>query len=325
MGVAGRLAKALIPLALAVNVQSSLADVGTVHRIGYLSFATAAEDELLHVPFAKGLAEGGYIEGKNLVVERRFVPNDPSRIPGMLAELIALRVEVLVTVSTVASVAAKNTTSTVPIVAVSGDPVGAGLVTNLGRPGGNVTALTTLARGLAGKRLALLREIAPRTRQVAVVWNPDNHSARLQVTEVRAAATELGLRLHLVPIQRRDGVDRMLASFPRVDAIVLAEDPVIDLEQTRIGTFAIQNRLPMVCSYRLPDDDSCLLWYGPDLLAIVQRAGVYAGRILAGSKPGDLPVEQPTRFLLSINARTASALGIAIPPSLLAIADNVIR
>ena len=315
-----------IVLAATPYPSTSLAsDAGAVRRIGFL----ASENPPDHVPFAaafrKGLAEGGYIEGKNVIVERRYSVRDASPIPGLVAELMRLRAEVLVTDSTRAALAVRETTSTIPIVTISGDPLGAGLVASLGRPGGNVTAISTFGPGPAGKRLALLKEAVPTIRQVGMVWNPQNPTGHMQVKETRTAATHLGVGLQLVPIQPGDDVDRALAALPSVDAIIITEDPLLDGLRPRIGRFALRKRLPAVCSYRNPGDESCLLWYGPNILALYPRLGVYAAKILSGDNVSDLPVEQPMIFSLVINSRKAKALGLAVPQSLLAIADEVIH
>jgi putative ABC transport system substrate-binding protein len=321
-----RFGVAFLVLALIFGLRFAFAtDAGAVHRIGFLTRDAPAIHGPYAAAFGKGLAEGGYIEGRNVIVERRFTEFDPGAIQRLLAELMRLEVEVLVMDSTPAALAAKDATRTIPIVTLSGDPVAAGLVASLGRPGGNVTALTTMGPGIVGKRLALLKEIAPRTHRVGVLWNPDNQSGRLHLEGARAVAADLGLELHLVSVRRREDIDRVLGALAHVDAIMMAEDALVEALLPRVGTFAIQNRLPVLCSYRVPGDSSCLLWYGPDIFAMYQQLGLYTARVLDGSKPAELPVEQPTKLSFVINAKTARALGIAIPQSLQVMADDVIR
>jgi putative ABC transport system substrate-binding protein len=277
-----RLSSALVALALTVNVNLALAaDAGAVRRVGFLTIDTPAMHANYATAFAKGLAEGGYIEGKNVIIERRFAANDLRAFPSLLADLIGLNVEVLAADATPPALAAKQATRSIPIVAISGDPVGTGLVESLSHPGGNVTALASMGPNIIGKRLAFLKEIVPNATRVALLWNAGNPNSRIQLEEAQAPAAHLGLRLYPASLQRRDEIDRVLASLPRVDAIVLTDDAVFDSVLPRIQKVAVQNRLPLICYYKIPDDDSCLLWYGPDLVAIYQRLGVYAARISA--------------------------------------------
>jgi putative ABC transport system substrate-binding protein len=319
-----RLAFGFIALVLTGEAfSSSQAGAGTVRRIGYITTDPPAKHAPFDAAFRKGLAEGGYTEGKNVMIDRRY--GSPGAIESHVRDLIHLGVEVLVTDSTPNAVAAKEATQTLPIITISGDPVSAGLVASLRHPGGNVTAVSTLASGLASKRLTLLKELAPDTRRVAVFWVPHNPAHQFQIEETRAAAAHLGLSMQLIAVPGRDAIDRALASLTSVDALVVLEDTVLDFARPQVGRYALQKRLPFVCSYRNPDDESCLLWYGPNLIGLYERLGIYAARVLNGGTPAEIPVEQPTTFSLIINAKAAKALGIRVPASIMAITDEVLR
>jgi putative ABC transport system substrate-binding protein len=319
-----QLAIGVVTLVITLVVSSSLAaDPPSVRRIGYITIDPPREHGPMASAFSKGLAEGGYIEGKDVIVERRF--GTPGVTQALIADLMALKVEVLVADSTPAALAAMSATRTIPIIALSGDPVAAGLVASLPHPGGNVTGVSTLGSGLASKRLALLKEMAPSIRRVALLWAPHNRAHQFQIDETRKTAAQLGIVLQLVPVPRRDTVDQVLASIASVDAIIVLSDSVLDFIRPQIGRFALQKRLPVGCTWRVPDDENCLIWYGPSILRLHQRLGVYAARILSGAKPADLPVEQPTTFALVLNAKMAKAFGIPIPESLLVAADDVVR
>ena len=252
---------------------------------------------------------------------------DRDRLPGLASELIGLGVELLVVDGTQAALAAKGATRTIPIVvSVSADPVRAGLVASLARPGGNVTGMSLMSPGLAEKRLALLKEMAPRCDRVAVVFNPDNPASAFQLRDAQAAAPGLGLKVHPVPIQRPADIDRIGPSLAgRANAMLIGDDFVLDASRPQIGNLALRNRMPWICNYALPWDKICLMWYGPDLQDVFVRAGRLAARVLNGTKPQDLPVEQPTKFVFGINANTANSLGISVPQSLLLMADEVVR
>jgi putative tryptophan/tyrosine transport system substrate-binding protein len=319
---------ASLAIALAFGAHSlSVAEAGDTRRIGYLTLDSAA----VHAPFAaafrQGLRESGFSEGENTAIEWRFAAYNPAALPGLVSELVDLRVELLVADGTQAALAAKRATRTIPIVVpTSGDLVRAGLVASLAHPGGNLTGLTVMSTGLVGKRLALLKEMAPRIHRVAVLVNPDNPNCEFQLSEAQAEAPGLELQLYPVSIRRMEDINRLLASpSGRVDALFITDDFVLDGFRARIGAVALQNRLPWICGYPMPEDKIRLMSYGPDLLNMFRRAASYVTRILGGKQPADLPVEQPTRFVLRINAKTASDLGITIPRSLLASADEVVR
>ena len=317
----------LLALALVSGLLSLPAEAGQTFRIGYLSM----DPPSVHVPFAAafraGLRENGLIEGKDITIEWRFAANDPNVLPRLVSELLAVNPDLLVADATQAALATQRATHTIPIVVpTSGDLVRVGLVKSLAHPGGNLTGLTLMSPGLIGKRLAVLKEMAPHVRTVGVLFNPDNPAAEPQLKEAQAAVSQLELRLQPIPIRQPNDIDRLLSSYARrIDAVFVTDDPIMDDFRTSIGAMAIKNRLPSVCSYRMPEDRSCLMWYGPDLIGMYKRAATYVSKILNGTKPADLPVEQPAKLSLVINAKTAGDIGLAIPPSLLLSADEVVH
>ena len=316
-----------IALLLAVSPDVSPADEpGGLRRIGYLAVDPAATYKPFGGAFRDGLRDAGYVEGKNATILWRFAANDLEALAALASELVNAKVEVLVADSTPAALAAKQATGTIPIVAIAGDLVRAGLASSLARPGGNVTGFSLMSPELMGKRLAILKEMAPHISKVGVIVNPDNPSCTFQFNETQAAAPRLGLTVHRVPIRKPEEIQQSLRSVVgRIDALLLTDDPLFDDNRTAIGTFAIQNRLPSICNYPVPDDKTCLIWYGPDFLQVVRRAAGVAARILSGAKPADLPVEQPRDINLIINARTAQTLRLAIPQSLRMAATKVVH
>jgi putative ABC transport system substrate-binding protein len=303
-------------------------ETGRVRTIGYL----APDPPSLYTQFANafrmGLRDVGYIEGQNLQILWRFANNDATLLPTLASELVQLKVEVLVADGGAASLAAKQATTDIPIVvASSADLLGAGLVSSLAHPGGNLTGSQLMSPGLAGKRLSLLKEMAPKIHRVAVLVNPHNQGCKTQLEEAQAVAPLLRLQLSAVEIGRSDDFDTVLPSLiGRFDAIMVTDDQLLDDFRGEIGAYAIRGRMPSICGYRMPNEiPNCLMWYGSDLLSLFKRAGTFVSRILQGSKPGDLPVEQPTRFMFTVNAKTASAIGLSIPKAVLQAADDVVR
>jgi len=267
----------------------------------------------------------GYVEGQDIIIETRFAGERPERLPGLAAELVRLKVDVIVPMDPPAVWAAKKATGTIPIVMPNGvDPVGAGQVASLARPGGNITGLAMLTRELAGKRLELLKEVVPGVSRVAVLWNPAEPEEVIEWQEAQHAARTLGLQLHSLEVRGADDVDGALSAISkrRVDALYVAvfhrwRKPVIE--------FAARNRLPAMGGLRHIVDEGALISYGPNYDDLFRRAATYVDKILKGAKPADLPVEQPTRFELVINLKTAKALGLTIPQSVLIRADEVIQ
>jgi putative ABC transport system substrate-binding protein len=298
--------------------------------IGYLSPGSAAVGPLArHDAFQEGLRELGYVEGKNVAIAFRFAGGKFDRLAELAAELVELRVDVMVSVVTQASLAAKNATSTIPVVMVSvGDPVGSGLVASLAHPGTNVTGTSAMAAEVIGKSLELLKETVPNLSCVAVLWNPSNVVFQGQILEATEdAARKLALELQAFGVRGPDEFDIAFAAMTngRAGAVLVLPDPMLAFYQTRIIDLANQRRLPSMYGLRDHAAAGGLVAYGPDYAQIYRRAAAYVDKILKGAKPADLPVEQPTKFELVINMRTAKGLGLTIPPSILARADEVIE
>jgi putative ABC transport system substrate-binding protein len=274
------------------------------------------------------LRELGMIEGKNLIFEGRYAENDLDRLPALAAELVSLKVDVIVGVATLAPLAAKRATSTIPIVmAAAGDPVGSGLVASLARPGGNITGTSLMAPDLAGKRLELLTELLPGISRVAVLWNAANPYSALVFKETVGAARILGIELQSLEVRAPDDFDGALeaATGQHAAALITVEDPLTNSHRVKIAEFAAGKRLPTMAGLRIFADAGGLMSYGSNLDDIFRRSADYVGKILKGAKPSDLPVEQPTRFELVINLKSAKALGLTIPHSMLMLADEVIE
>jgi ABC-type uncharacterized transport system substrate-binding protein len=279
--------------------------------------------------FRQGLRELGYVEGQNFVIEYRSADGRPERFPDLATELVRLKVDVIVTRGTSAALGAKHVTDTIPIVmASSGDPVFAGLVTSLARPGANVTGLHLMTPAdLAGKRLQLLKEVIPGLLRVGVLLDSGDVYSRLMMKEIERVAHEIGVQLHSVDTRRPADFDRAFeaAILDRVDALITIEGVLTATDLSRIVDFAAMSRLPAIYGFREFVDAGGLMAYGTDLRDLFRRSATYVHRILQGTKPGDLPVEPPAKFELAINLKTAKALGLTIPPSLLRRADYVIQ
>jgi putative ABC transport system substrate-binding protein len=302
---------------------------GKVPRIGYLNASSAATATWAIEAFRQGLRELGHIEGHSILIEYRWGDGRFERLPALAAELARSQVDVIVAQNTVAALAAKNATSTIPIIFVTvGDPVGSGLVASLARPGGNVTGLSlfpTLA--ISGKQLELLKEAFPTLSQVAVLANPANPPTADLLTETERAARSLGLRLRVVQVREPNAFGDAFATMKseRVRALLVIADPLVSDNRGRIVAFAATNRLPAIYPYRTFVDVGGLMSYGVDQSDLSRRSATYVDRILKGAKPAELPIEQPTRLELVVNLKTAKALGLTIAPSLLRRADHVIQ
>ncbi len=313
----------LFALPLAAAAQPA----GKVHRIGFLGNSTAALEANLVGPFREGLRDLGYVEGRNIVIEYRWAEGKYERFPALIAELIALKVEVIVTAGTPASLAVKKANVSAPLVMIAvGDPVGAGLVASLARPGGNVTGLTSIAPDLEGKRLELLREVIPGVSHIAVLWNSGNPSQVIQEKEVQAAAQVLRMRVLSLGVRTPGEIESAFAVIvrERPGALLVLADRLFLHHRARIMDFAAKHGLPGVHAYRELVELGGLMSFGPSYAGMHRRAAYYVDRILKGSKPADLPVEQPAKFELVINLKKAKVLGLTIPPSLLSRADQVI-
>ena len=299
-----------------------------VYRIGFLGNSTAALEANLVGPFREGLRDLGYVEGRNIVIEFRWAEGKYERFPELIAELVALNVDVIVTAGTPAALAVKRAMVRVPLVmAAVGDPVGTGLVASLARPGGNFTGLTAIAPDLEGKRLELLREIVPKVSHVAFLVNPDNVLTVASEKQARAAAKVLLVDVQFVDVREDSHFDQAFDTIAkeRPDAFIVLADRVFLHNRARIVDFAARNRLPAVYPYRELVEAGGLVSFGPNYADMHRRAATYVDKILKGAKPGDLPVEQPTKFEFIINLKSAKALGFTIPPSLMLRADEVIQ
>jgi putative ABC transport system substrate-binding protein len=278
--------------------------------------------------FRQGLRDLGYTEGKNIVVEYRYADGKRDRLPELAGELVRLKVDVIVAISTLAALPAKKSTTTIPIVMVSGDPVGTGLVASLARPGDNVTGLTAFSPDLVGKRLELFKEVVPRPSRVAVLWDAAGPSKILEFREAETSAPALGLQLHSLEVRSpRPDLEGAFAaaSRVRVQGLLVLGNPLTQTYREQIVDMALKHRLPSMFDGRDFSEAGGLMSYGPNLSDLFRRAATFVDRILRGAKPADLPVEQPTKFELVVNLKTAKALGLTIPPSLLARADEVIQ
>jgi putative tryptophan/tyrosine transport system substrate-binding protein len=315
---------------LAAPLAAGAQQTGKVARIGYLHPNLAASPHLAEA-FRHGLRDLGYVEGRNVVIEYRDAAGKFERLAALAAELVALKVDVIVAPGTLAALAAKHATSGIPIVFPTlGDPVTDGLVTSLARPGGNLTGLSNLTPALTGKCLELLKRAIPAVSQVAILWQPGGFVERTkQDVRERAevAGRALGMRLQFVEARGPEDFDRAFLDMTRAHAgaVIVVTTAMFVQERRRLVGLAAQSRLPAVYGSRESVDVGGLISYGPNLADSFRRAATYVDRILKGAKPGDLPVEQPTKFELVINLKTAKALGLTIPPSLLARADQVIE
>jgi putative tryptophan/tyrosine transport system substrate-binding protein len=316
-------------LVLGLFAASSAADAQPARKIPRVGVLQAgAPPEPLVEAFREGLRDLGYVEGRNIVLEFRWAEGNIDRLPELAAELVGLRVDVIHTLSTPAALAARRATTTIPIVFTGvGDPMGTGVVSSLAHPAGNATGVTTMATDLSGKRLEILREMVPRVSRVAMLWNDTNPSMVLRAHEIDAAATKLGVTIQSLGVHDLVSFDRAFASIvnSRAGALITLIDPFTRQHRQRIVDFAAQRRLPAFYEVREFVDAGGLMSYGPSMPAILRRSAAYVDKILKGAKPADLPVEQPTRFELIINLKTAKALGLTIPPSLLSRADQVIE
>src|SRR5262249_927668 len=295
--------------------------------IGYLGTATPATQGQWAAAFVQRLRELGWIDARTVVVEYRWAEGRSERFAEIVAEFVRLKVDVIVTFGTPAALATKQATAAVPIViALAGDPVGAGLVASLARPGGNVTGLSSQSPDLTGKRLALLREVAPNLRRLATMANVASPTGLLETRESQARARAIGLEV--IPLEIRTAKDIAPAFEPlkgHADALYVIPDPIANTNRIRINTLALGARLPTMLGTRDAAREAGLMSYGPNNADLFRRAGDYVDKILRGAKPGDIPVEQPTKFDLVVNLITAQALGIEFPPTLLSIADEVIE
>jgi putative tryptophan/tyrosine transport system substrate-binding protein len=312
---------AVVGVSLGVSAQRT----GTMRRIGFLTPGPNPREPA----FWEGMRDLGYIDGKTILVDRRSAEGDLARLPSLAAEIVKSRPDVIVAIASASSVAAKEATSTIPIVMVgSADPVAAGLVGNLARPGHNVTGTSTQTTAAIGKLLELIPQFLPGATRVAALWDPINAiSQQLRMGETLIAAARLHLFVRIIEVQAREDLDRAFATLrsPRPDALLISADTFFLANVGRVSELALANHLPVFGTGRGLTDAGILATYGADAAVVARRSATYVQRILNGAKPGDLAVEQPTKFELVINLKTARALGITVPPSLLARADEVIQ
>jgi len=297
-------------------------------RIGYLSSQPPSATQDAIEAFRTRLRDLGYVEGQNLVIEYRYAEGRYDRLPQLVAELVRLKVDVIFVHSTPASVAAKHGTSTIPIVfAGVSDPLIVGLVTTLTRPGGNVTGVTLSTPELAAKRLSLVKEAVPTASRVAVLANPDFEATPRNVEETRLAARALGVELQMLEVREPEGFAKAFGAMTagKAEAVVVLPDPMFVAQRRRITELAASSRIPAIYHLRDFVDAGGLLSYGADFVEAFQQAARLVDKLLKGAKPAELPVEQPWRFVMTINLKTAKELGLTIPPTLLFQADEVIR
>jgi len=314
--------------AVAVPFAAKAQQAGKVARIGFLSISSGPTPSM---EIAPGLRELGWIEGQNIIIEYRWAGGKTDRLPVMATELVRLKVDIIVTLSTPAAQAAKQATATIPIVVTFiADPVGSGLVASLARPGQNITGVSTLARGLVAKRLELLKAVVPGADRIGVLWQPDVFGERMihgLVEETNVAGRTLGLQLQFAEARRADDLEQAFSTMSktRVGGLLVFPSPILFEARTSIVAHAAKTRLPAVYGWREAVDVGGLMSYATNFRDMYRRAAVYVDKILKGAKPGDLPIEEPTKLELVINMKTAKALGLTIPPSLLLRADEVIQ
>ena len=301
---------------------------GNVYRIGFLGNSTAALEANLVGPFREGLRDLGYVEGRNVLIEYRWAEGKYDRFPALIGELLALKVAVIVTAGTPATLAVKKATTSVPLVmSAVGDPVGAGIVPSLSHPGGNITGLTAISTEMDAKRLELLREVVPNVSYIALLWNAASPLQVLAEKQVQAAAQVLRMRVLSLGVKTEEEIKSALAVMARErpDALLVLADRLLLHHRALIMDFATRHRLPGVHAYRELVEAGGLMSFGPSYADMHKRAAYFVDRILKGAKPGDLPVERPRTFELVINLKVAKALGLTIPQSVLLRGTEIIQ
>ena len=297
-------------------------------RIGFLGNSTAALEANLIGPFQDGLRALGYQDGRNIIVEYRWAEGNYERFPALINELLAAKVDLLVTAGTPATLAIKKATTTVPLVMIAvGDPIGTGIVSSLAKPGGNITGFTSISPELEAKRIELLREVVPNLSRIAVLWNPSNLYQVYSEKEIQAVALVVGLKTLSLGVRSRNEIDDAFATMikEKPDALLVLADRLFLHNRVPIMEFALGNRLPGVHAYRELVEAGGLMSFGPSYADMHRRAAGYVDRILKGAKPGDLPIQIPTKFELVLNLKTAKAMDLTIPPTVLARAEEIIE
>ena len=327
MGVIGLAVLLTIGL-LAAPLAGEAQPGAKAHRIGILEASPSSARADLWEAFRQGLVELGYVEGRNIAIERRFADGQWARLPDLAAELVRLKVEVIVAAPTPAIRAVQQATRTIPIVmAISGDPVGTGFIVSLARPAGNITGLSLMTSDLVGKQLALLKEVVPNVSRVAVLWNPANPLGAPQLKEAKVAAQALATQLQVLEVRASTEFDGAFTAMTRAraGALLVLPDAIFGVNRSLFADLAAKSRVPAMYGLREFVEVGGLMAYGPRYADLFRRAATYVDKILKGAKPADLPVEQPTKFELVINLKTAKALGLTIPQSVLLRADQIIE
>jgi len=327
IGAIGCLA-AFLPFGAESPIHRAHAAAGAPTEIGFVSPFSKSDTEPWLQAFRQGLHELGWVEGDNIRIETRYAAGNVALLPELVASLVSAKVALIVVSVTPDALVAAKATKTIPIVMASaGDPVAAGLIQNLARPGGNITGLSQMTTDIAAKRLEMLKDVASGVSRVGVLWNPADVSSTLAWKEIQSPAKRLGIELNSLEVQDVNQFDNVFATaaFAKIDALYALPAPIFVDNEKRIAEFAAKNGLPSI--FHLPEFVHLggLMAYGPDRAAMYGRAATYVDKILKGANPGDLPVEQPTKFELVVNLKTAKALGLTVPPSLLLRADEVIE
>jgi putative tryptophan/tyrosine transport system substrate-binding protein len=315
---------------LGAHAQKPIGQAAKMPRLGMLMPGDSGPSGVDHEPFYRGLRELDYIEGKNIAIERRYAHSNVERLPVLAAELVKLKPDIIVAWSTPAALAARQVTNTIPIVAaLMADPVNDGLVATLARPGGNITGTTFLGPKLVGKRLQLLRDVVPNLSHVSALWQPHAYGERTMggiLDEIKDAARSLGMQIQLVPAEGPNDLDNAFSIITkdRPDALILLPSAMLFGQYKRILTFVANDRLPAIYQAREFADAGGLMSYGANLNDLFQLSASYVDKILNGAKPSNLPVQQPTKFELVVNMKTAKELGLTVSPQFLQLADEVI-
>jgi putative ABC transport system substrate-binding protein len=311
--------------ALGVGAIADAQQPAKIHRVGILFIGSRSQPHL--EAFKQGLRDRGYTEGKDIVLEYRYAEGKYDRLPGLAAELVGEKVDVIVTTASVSAHAALKATKTIPIVMTSGNPLESGLAASLAKPGGNVTGLTVLLSDLSGKRLELLKETLPKMTRVAALWGPRQSEAIVGFKETQEAAQAFSMHLQSVEIRTAEDLEKAFTeiSKARNTPLLVILNPLVTIHSKRIVELALKHRLPGMYPTKQFAEEGGLMAYGPLMADLYQRAATYVDKILKGAKPADLPVEQPTKFELVINLKPAKQIGVTVPPNVLARADKVIR